>query len=135
MSKVAPSGPIYQAGTLSGNPLAVSSGLAMLRYLQTHPEVYDLLEDRTAQLCSEPPNGVTVNRVGSMFTFFFTDTPVTSWDSAKTADTEGFRRFFHHMLEHGVYLAPSQFEAGFVSSAHSAEDIRTTVNAAREFRG
>jgi glutamate-1-semialdehyde 2,1-aminomutase len=68
-----------------------------------------------------------------MFTFFLTDAPVTSWDSAKSADTDRFRRFFHHMLEHGVYLAPSQFEAGFVSSAHSEQDIRTTVDAARGF--
>jgi glutamate-1-semialdehyde 2,1-aminomutase len=133
MQKVAPSGPIYQAGTLSGNPLAVSAGLAMLRHLRSHPEVYHLLEAGAAQLCDQPPHGVTVNRVGSMFTFFLTDAPVTSWDSAKSADTERFRRFFHHMLEHGVYLAPSQFEAGFVSSAHSEQDIRTTVDAARGF--
>jgi glutamate-1-semialdehyde 2,1-aminomutase len=133
MSKVAPSGPIYQAGTLSGNPLAVSAGLAMLRHLQAHPEIYDVLEQRTAQLCSEHLPGVTVNRVGSMFTFFFIDQPVISWESAKRSDTDRFRRFFHHMLERGVYLAPSQFEAGFVSSAHSEEDIRATVEAARAF--
>jgi glutamate-1-semialdehyde 2,1-aminomutase len=133
MSKVAPSGPIYQAGTLSGNPLAVASGLAMLRYLKEHPEVYDDLERRTAALCADPPAGVTVNRVGSMFTFFLTDGPVTNWDTAKKCDTELFKRLFHFMLEHGVYLAPSQFEAGFVSDAHSDEDIQTTVSAMREF--
>jgi glutamate-1-semialdehyde 2,1-aminomutase len=133
MAKVAPSGPIYQAGTLSGNPLAVSAGLAMLRHLRDHPEIYNVLEERTAQLCAETPVGVTVNRVGSMFTFFFTEMPVISWSSAKTSDTDAFRRFFHHMLERGVYLAPSQFEAGFVSTAHSEQDIRATVDAARNF--
>ena len=133
MSKVAPSGPIYQAGTLSGNPLAVSAGLAMLRYLQEHPEVYDIIEARTAELCADPPPGVTVNRVGSMFTFFLTSDPVTNWDTAKKCNTELFKQLFRFMLEHGVYLAPSQFEAGFVSSVHSEEDIRHTKAAMREF--
>ena len=133
MSKVAPLGPIYQAGTLSGNPLAVSAGIAMLRHLKAHPEIYNQLERRTAQLTANPPAGVTVNRVGSMFTFFFTPDPVTDWESAKRADTGRFRKFFHWMLERGVYLAPSQFEAGFVSAAHSEEDIARTVAAAREF--
>ena len=105
MSKVAPSGPIYQAGTLSGNPLAVSAGIAMLSYLRDHPQVYTRIEERTAELCAEKFEGVTVNRVGSMFTFFFTDEPVTDWDSAKKSDTEQFKRFFHHMLERGVYLS------------------------------
>ena len=133
MSRVAPSGPIYQAGTLAGNPLAVTAGLAMVRYLKAHPEVYEILERRTAQLCADPPPGITVNRVGSMFTFFFTDPPVTNWDSAARSDRAAFGRFFHFMLERGVYLAPSQFEAGFVSAAHTEEDIRRTVEAAREF--
>jgi glutamate-1-semialdehyde 2,1-aminomutase len=133
MAKVAPSGPIYQAGTLSGNPLAVSAGLAMLGYLKQHPEVYDTIERRTAELCAEPLPGVTVNRVGSMFTFFFNESPVTNWDTAKQSDTETFKRFFHWMLERGVYLAPSQFEAGFVSNAHTAADIQHTVSAARDF--
>ena len=84
-------------------------------------------------MTSDVPEGITVNRVGSMFTFFFTPHPVTSWDSAKTADTNAFKQFFHWMLEHGVYLAPSQFEAGFMSAAHSEEDIRHTKAAAREF--
>jgi glutamate-1-semialdehyde 2,1-aminomutase len=133
MSKVAPSGPIYQAGTLSGNPLAVSAGIAMLDHLASHPEVYSHLEERCAALCADPPAGVTVNRVGSMFTFFFTAGPVTDYESAKKSDTARFARFFHHMLERGVYLAPSQFEAGFVSAVHSTDDIRHTVSAAREF--
>jgi len=133
MSKVAPTGPIYQAGTLSGNPLAVSAGIAMLRYLKSHPEVYDTVERRTAQLTAEAPPGITINRVGSMFTFFFTEGPVTGWESAKRSDTGRFKQFFHWMLDQGVYLAPSQFEAGFVSAAHSEADIARTVAAAGQF--
>ncbi|HVT95559.1 MAG TPA: glutamate-1-semialdehyde 2,1-aminomutase [Bryobacteraceae bacterium] len=133
MSKVAPVGPIYQAGTLSGNPVAVSAGIAMLRHLIAHPETYDVLEARAAQLCAGPfPEGVAVNRVGSMFTLFFAGAPVTDWNSAKNADTRRFGRFFHAMLERGIYLAPSQFEAGFVSAAHSEQDIQATIDAARE---
>jgi len=132
MSKVAPAGPIYQAGTLSGNPLAVAAGLAMLRHLKAHPEIYDQLERRAAELCASAPAGITVNRVGSMFTFFFTEGPVTDWDSAKKCDTAQFGRFFRGMLDRGVYLAPSQFEAAFLSAAHTEEDIRRTVEAARE---
>jgi len=133
MNKIAPVGPIYQAGTLSGNPLAVSAGIAMLRHLKAHPEIYDQLERRTAQLAAAAPPGVTVNRVGSMFTFFFTPDPVTDWESAKRSDTVRFGEFFHWMLDRGIYLAPSQFEAGFVSAAHSEQDIARTVDAAREF--
>jgi glutamate-1-semialdehyde 2,1-aminomutase len=132
MSKVAPAGPIYQAGTLSGNPLAVAAGLAMLRYLKAHPEVYTQLESRAAALCGAVPPGVTVNRVGSMFTFFFTEGPVTDYESAKRSDTARFGRFFRAMLECGIYLAPSQFEAAFVSAAHTEQDIRCTVQAAQE---
>jgi glutamate-1-semialdehyde 2,1-aminomutase len=135
MSKIAPVGPIYQAGTLSGNPLAVSAGLAMVRYLRAHPEVYTQIEERAEALCVNPPEGITVNRVGSMFTFFFTNQPVTDWESAALSDKARFGKFFHFMLERGIYLAPSQFEAGFVSAAHSAEDISRTVAAARAFFG
>src|SRR5579863_2420563 len=133
MNKGAPTGPIYQASTLSGNPMAVSAGIAMLRYLKSHPEVYDLLEKRAAQLSVYDHDGITVNRVGSMFTFFFTPDSVTDWASAKRSDTGRFQRFFHWMLERGVYLAPSQFEAGFVSAAHSEADITRTVSLAQEF--
>jgi glutamate-1-semialdehyde 2,1-aminomutase len=133
MSKVAPSGPVYQAGTLSGNPLAVSAGLAMLRHLKAHLEIYTQLEERADKLCAKEMPGVTVNRVGSMFTWFLVNHPVTNWDSAKKSDTEGFKRFFHHMLNRGIYLAPSQFEAGFVSAAHSEADIERTVAAAQDF--
>ncbi len=132
MSRIAPAGPIYQAGTLSGNPLAVAAGLAMLRHLEAHPEVYQQLETRAAELCAAAPPGVTVNRVGSMFTFFFTDGPVTDYESAKRSDTARFGRFFRAMLERGVYLAPSQFEAAFVSAAHTEEDVRKTTAAAKE---
>jgi glutamate-1-semialdehyde 2,1-aminomutase len=130
MSMVAPAGPVYQAGTLSGNPLAVAAGLAMLRHLKAHPEVYVQLEARARALCASPPAGVMVNRVGSMFTFFFTHQPVTDWESAKRCDTARFGQFFRAMLERGVYLAPSQFESAFVSAAHTEEDIRQTVQAA-----
>ena len=130
MSMVAPSGPIYQAGTLSGNPLAVAAGLAMLRHLKAHPEIYTRLEAHGAKLAAAAPEGITVNRVGSMFTFFFTPGPVTDWESAKACDTARFGRFFRGMLERGVYLAPSQFEAAFVSAAHTDEDIAKTIAAA-----
>jgi glutamate-1-semialdehyde 2,1-aminomutase len=133
MNKLAPVGPIYQAGTLSGNPLAVSAGIAMLRHLKSHPEIYETVERRTAQLTSQVPPGITINRVGSMFTFFFSSEPVTDWESAKRSDTERFKQFFHWMLDRGVYLAPSQFEAGFVSSAHTEPEIARTVAAAGQF--
>ena len=132
MSRIAPSGPVYQAGTLSGNPLAVSAGLAMLRRIKAHPEIYAQLESSTARLTASAPAGVMVNRVGSMFTFFFTNQPVTDYESAKRSDTARFGRFFRLMLERGVYLAPSQFEAAFLSAAHSDKDIDRTLEAARE---
>jgi glutamate-1-semialdehyde 2,1-aminomutase len=133
MGRVAPLGPVYQAGTLSGNPLAVAAGLAMLRYAIAHPEAYDTLECRAAQLTAWTPPGVSVNRVGSMFTFFFSSDPVTDWESAKRCDTARFAQFFHFLLDRGVYIAPSQFEAGFISTAHTEQDIAATVAAAREF--
>src|SRR6266478_6087991 len=103
MRCIAPTGPVYQAGTLSGNPLAVSAGLAMLRHIRQHPEIYPQLESRAARLTASAPAGVTVNRVGSMFTFFFTDRPVTDYKSAKRCDTARFGRFFRFMLERGIY--------------------------------
>ena len=132
MSFVAPSGPIYQAGTLSGNPMAVAAGLAMLRHLHTHPEVYALLEQRTARLTTAAPVGITTNRVGSMMTWFFTDQPVTDYETAKQTATSRFRTFFNLMLERGIYLPPSQFEAMFISAAHTEADIERTIAAARE---
>jgi glutamate-1-semialdehyde 2,1-aminomutase len=132
MSYVAPSGPIYQAGTLSGNPLAVGAGLAVLRHLRAHPEIYIGLNRSTAALAACAPADVTVNRVGSMMTWFFTDQPVTDYESAKKSDVKRFGKFFHAMLERGIYLPPSQYEAMFVSAAHTEADIERTIEAARE---
>lgn len=132
MEQVAPSGPIYQAGTLSGNPLAVSAGLAVLRHLQSHPEIYERLNRLTGALAACAPAAVTPNRVGSMMTWFFTDQPVIDAASAKLSDINFFKRFFHAMLDRGIYLPPSQYEALFVSSAHSDADLSRTIEAARE---
>jgi glutamate-1-semialdehyde 2,1-aminomutase len=133
MRQVAPSGPIYQAGTLSGNPLAVAAGLAMLRYLKSHPEIYAQLEARSAAVCAAAPRGTTVNRVGSMFTVFFIEQPVTDWESAKKSDTARFADFHRSMLECGIYLPPSQFEAAFISAAHSDQDVRATAECFQGF--
>ncbi len=136
MRQVSPLGPVYQAGTLSGNPLAMAAGLATLRLL-TEPGVYEHLERLAARLVDGLSDAAEVagvaytsNRVGSMFTGFFTDQPVSDYASAKLANTRRYAAFFHAMLDHGVYLAPSQFEAGFVSLAHTDADIDATLNAA-----
>ncbi|HKP45291.1 MAG TPA: glutamate-1-semialdehyde 2,1-aminomutase [Pyrinomonadaceae bacterium] len=138
MRKVAPAGPIYQAGTLSGNPLAMTAGLLTLRRVRGK-DIYEQLEKQTARLCaglSEIAAGAglrtTTNRVGSMWTTFFTAGAVTDWESARKSDRELFGRFFHAMLDEGVYLAPSQFEAGFVSIAHDGKVIDETLGAARK---
>lgn len=138
MECVAPLGPVYQAGTLSGNPLAVSAGIATLEILR-QPEFYDDLEARAGALASGLADAaagagirVQCNRVGSMMTTFFTDQPVCDYTCAKTSDTQLYARFFRAMLESGVYFAPSQFEAAFVSSAHGEEEIRFTVETAAE---
>jgi glutamate-1-semialdehyde 2,1-aminomutase len=133
MKKIAPVGPIYQAGTLSGNPLAVTAGIAMLLYLDAQREVYDVIDRSTAQLTHRLPEGVCVNRVGSMFTFFLQPGPVTDFESAKKSDTARFSRLFHFLLERGVYFPPSQFEAGFVSAAHTEGQIAHAADAIREF--
>jgi glutamate-1-semialdehyde 2,1-aminomutase len=133
MRQIAPSGPVYQAGTLSGNPVAVAAGIAMLKHLGANLNIYEQLERSTAALTAAPPPGVCVNRVGSMATFFFQSGPVRNYDEAKRSDTVLFGRFFHHLLELGVYLPPSQFEALFVSAAHSPDDISKTVSAVRSF--
>ena len=138
MSHVAPLGEVYQAGTLSGNPLAVTAGLTTLKLL-SKPGVYDQLEERSSHLFNEMArlavkhNVVsTMNRIGSMGCLFFTDQTVVDFDSAQTADTEKFAHMFCAMLGRGVYLAPSQFEAAFVSLAHDQEDIDKTLAAADE---
>ncbi len=134
MNKVAPVGPVYQAGTLSGNPLAVSAGIAMLRHIEDHPETYDILEQRAAALAANPSAGMVLNRVGSMATFFFQSGPVRNADDARKSDTAAFGKFFHHLLERNIYFPPSQYEALFVSAVHTAADIDHTVQAIREFR-
>ncbi|MCC7153845.1 MAG: glutamate-1-semialdehyde 2,1-aminomutase [Bryobacterales bacterium] len=133
MRRIAPEGNIYQAGTLSGNPLAVSAGLAMVRHLKRHPEIYSQIEERASAAFDAAPPGVTVNRIGSMATVFFTPGPVTDWESAKRSDTNRFKQFFHFLLERGIYLPPSQFEAAFVSAAHSPEDVSYTARVMAEF--
>lgn len=135
MSRVAPLGNVYQAGTLSGNPLAVSAGLAMVRHLKAHPEIYAQLDRAAARICAaaEGVAGVTVNRCGSMFTFFFHPGPVRSWDNAKHCDTERFKAFHRHLLERGIYFPPSQYEAAFLSAAHGDEAVEATSAAISEF--
>ena len=137
MQMAAPLGPAYQAGTLSGNPIAVAAGLACLRVL-AQPGAYDVLESRGAALQTGIEEAarsagvpLTVNRVGSMLTAFFTDGPVTTWNDAASADTGGYARYFHGLLERGVYVAPSQFEAAFVSLAHAPADIAFAGEQAR----
>ncbi|MBS2026860.1 MAG: glutamate-1-semialdehyde 2,1-aminomutase [Deltaproteobacteria bacterium] len=138
MRKIAPDGPIYQAGTLSGNPLAVAAGAAALDALGA-PGVYERLEETSAaiergltQAVTEAGVAARVNRVGSMWTLFFTADEVFDYPSAKKADTARFGRFFHAMLERGIYLPPSQFESAFVSLAHGPDEVRLTLEAARE---
>ncbi|HTP07696.1 MAG TPA: aminotransferase class III-fold pyridoxal phosphate-dependent enzyme, partial [Anaerolineae bacterium] len=137
MQLVAPVGPMYQAGTLSGNPLAMTAGMVTLQELQK-PSAWHQLETRSAQLedglrsaAEEAGVATMFNRVGTMFTMFFTDQPVTNWTTVKMCDTQKFGKFFRAMLEQGVYLAPSQFEAGFMSLAHGATEINATIEAAR----
>lgn len=138
MKWIAPEGPVYQAGTLSGNPLAVAAGIAALTALR-QAGTYKKLEERTAELvdglqkaAGQAGVPVQINSIGSMFTVFFTESPVRNFETAKTCDTAKYARFFHSMLDQGVYFPPSQFETCFVSLAHTASDIRATVAAARQ---
>jgi glutamate-1-semialdehyde 2,1-aminomutase len=137
MDMIAPVGPVYQAGTLSGNPLAMAAGLATLQQLREHPEIYQQLNQKSAALvegvlAAAKKQGVALcaNRVGSMFTWFFQTGPVTDWDSAARSDAQAFARFHNVMLDRGIYLPPSQFEAMFLSAAHSDGDIHRTIEAA-----
>ena len=139
MEQIAPSGPVYQAGTLSGNPLAMAAGLATLR-VAAEPGFYERLEERgerwragMREAASVGDLPCAINAVGSMVSIFFTEGPVTDFGSAATSDTEAFRDFFWHMISRGVYLAPSQYEAGFISVAHSEEDLDRTCEAASEW--
>ncbi|HEY3971822.1 MAG TPA: glutamate-1-semialdehyde 2,1-aminomutase [Candidatus Sulfotelmatobacter sp.] len=140
MDLVAPLGPMYQAGTLSGNPLAMAAGCAMLKQLRDRKsEIYPQLEQMSEALVSgvaaaakEAGVALCYNRVGSMFTWFFNPGPVTDWDSASKSNTESFGKFFRSMLESGVYLPPSQYEAAFLGAAHSEGDVQRTVAAAKQ---
>ena len=138
MQKLAPLGPVYQAGTLSGNPLAMSAGLALLRALDDDA-IYDKLESSTATLLAglqsaADDSGIafTTTQVGSMFGLYFGSGPIRGLADVSACDIERFKRFFHAMLERGVYLAPSAYEAGFVSAAHGTKEIAKTIEAARE---
>jgi len=139
MDLIAPLGPVYQAGTLSGNPLAMAAGYATLSYLRDHKDVYAKLDKLAGEVVvgvasAAKDAGVTMchNRVGSMFTWFFTAGPVTDWTSAAKCDTESFGRFFRVMLENGIYLPPSQFEAAFLGAAHTESDMQQTIAAAKQ---
>ncbi|HEY8562164.1 MAG TPA: glutamate-1-semialdehyde 2,1-aminomutase [Pyrinomonadaceae bacterium] len=138
MKMIAPAGPVYQAGTLSGNPLAMTAGFETLSIIDETPDFYARLEEKSAYLADgiadalkESGLNYTINRVGSMFTLFFTEAEVVDFDTAKQSDTAKFAGYFGAMLESGVYLPPSQFEACFVSVAHSREDLDKTIDASR----
>ncbi|MGC1786094.1 MAG: glutamate-1-semialdehyde 2,1-aminomutase, partial [Terriglobales bacterium] len=140
MDLISPLGPVYQAGTLSGNPLAMAAGYATLSYLRDHKkDVYAKLDKLAGEIAggvaaAAKDAGVTMchNRVGSMFTWFFTEGPVTDWTSAEKSDTNAFGRFFRAMLENGIYLPPSQFEAAFLGAAHTEKDVQQTIAAAKQ---
>jgi glutamate-1-semialdehyde 2,1-aminomutase len=139
MNQVAPAGKVYQAGTLSGNPMATAAGLAQLTFLRDNPGLYDQLNatttriaDGTRRIAAELGLNYTVNQVGSMFSLFFTSQPVTNLEDAKTSDTAAFGRYFHAMLNRGIYLAPAQYEALFVSTAITDELVEKYLTACRE---
>jgi glutamate-1-semialdehyde 2,1-aminomutase len=140
MDLVAPLGPMYQAGTLSGNPLAMAAGVAQLKHLrEKKAEIYPKLDALSAKLvegvaaaAKKAAVQLVFNRVGSMFTWFFTADPVADWDSASKSDTAAFGRFFRSMLDAGIYLPPSQFEAAFLSAAHMEQDVQKTIVAAKQ---
>jgi glutamate-1-semialdehyde 2,1-aminomutase len=138
MQMVAPAGPMYQAGTLSGNPLAMTAGIKTLEILR-QPGSYEYLEtvtkrlaDGLLQIARETGHAVCGGSISGMFGLFFTEGPVHNYEDARKSDLQKFSRFHRGMLEHGVYLAPSQFEAGFTSLAHTDTDIDRTLQAARE---
>lgn len=140
MEMVAPAGPVYQAGTLSGNPVAMAAGLAQIRLLRDTPHFYEELHKKSDRLFTgmeailkEAGSPYQVNHIGSLGCLFFTDQPVRDYASAKTSDTEAFAGYFSHMLKEGIYLAPSQFEAMFVSAAVTEEEIDETLTAVRKY--
>ena len=137
MEMVSPVGPVYQAGTLSGNPIATTAGITTLTILKDHPQIYAELEKKTARIAETVRNSfgdkVWVNQIGSLMSVFFTEKPVVDYESAVTSDTKRYAEYFQYMLEQGIYLAPSQFEAMFLSAAHTEEDIERTCKAVREW--
>jgi glutamate-1-semialdehyde 2,1-aminomutase len=140
MEMVAPLGPVYQAGTLSGNPVAMAAGIAQLTELKNHPEVYSHINRLGAMLCdglkeitAAAKANCVVNQIGSIGSMFFTAEPVTDYASAKTSDTAKYAKYFKHMLDGGVYFAPAQFEAMFISNAHTEQDIKDTLECAAKF--
>jgi glutamate-1-semialdehyde 2,1-aminomutase len=139
MNTVSPAGPVYQAGTLSGNPMAMAAGLAMLNYLKKNSTVYSQINNTTARLVSEMTSEIksagfnyTINSVGSMFTLFFTDKEVIDFDTAKTSDTALFAKYFQSMLSQGIYMAPSQYEAMFISTAIDSKIVDQILTAHRK---
>jgi glutamate-1-semialdehyde 2,1-aminomutase len=135
MECVSPLGSVYQAGTLSGNPVAVAAGIKTVRTLESNPDIYGRLEENSAKLERAMKSaGLNVNREGSLLTVFFTEESVVDYDTAVTSDTAEFARFYLHMRGHGIYSAPSQFEAMFVSAAHSDDDIGYTCDIISKFK-
>jgi len=132
MDRLAPAGNVYQAGTLSGNPLATAAGLAMLRRLRD-PHVYEELERRGSRLEEGLAPHVRVQRVGAMATMFMTDQPVRDFEDAEKCDTDRYAQLFRHLLEAGIYIPPSQFESMFVSLAHGDDEIDRTIQAVGDF--
>ncbi len=139
MEMISPSGPVYQAGTLSGNPLAMSAGYASLSHIKDNPEIYTLLEEKSAYLekginegIKEAGKNYQLNRIGSMMTLFFTEEAVVDYNSAIKSDAKIYGKYFHEMLNRGIYLPPAQYEAMFVSTAHSKEDLDNTITASKE---
>ena len=137
MDMVSPVGEVYQAGTLSGNPIATTAGIETLKILMKDKNIYDRLEKKTKRLEQAAVNGagglLSVNRIGSLMSIFFTDRPVTDYDSAVSSDTNAYAEYFKFLLENGIYAAPSQFEAMFVSDAHSDDDIEKTCQVFKEY--
>lgn len=142
MEMVAPLGPVYQAGTLSGNPVAMAAGIAQLTELKAHPEIYTHINEMGAMLCdglkeivAAAKANCVVNHIGSIGSMFFTGEPVTDYASAKKSDTKAYADYFRHMLNGGVYFAPAQFEAMFISNAHSEKNIKDTLECAAKYFG
>ena len=140
MEMVSPAGPVYQAGTLSGNPIAMAAGLTQLRILYENPDIYQKLEKKgeklygsITEILAEKQAPCRVNHIGSLGCVFFTTESVTDYASAKTSDTKAYADYFHYMLNHGVHLAPAQFEAMFLSDAHTSQDIEKTLELVKNY--